>query len=606
MSLGSVGQIAVAAGSLEDGLGLFREAHEIFAAAGIKPYVQRSARDVVRTCFRLAAQAVHVSDWLNAERMFLDGLSYARDAGAENVLNDFAAHLVIPVLRKDISSAEAIRPFATRLRRYEVLHDHETSLVPVEALLEYYASNRSREPLDRLGPTENMVFQAMVEHVERPLHVEAREALKAGKAAEAVTLYERILTESPEDVEARLNLATALSMLGRHGEAETQVENLLERRAGFPSALLVLAQIQDATGRADRAIETLQGAIEESPEESDLYGPLARLLRRERRHGDLAEILERWGRVSEDEDLRRKIAIWTAEAYLLSSQPGRVADALTRADFTLDDPGLQVELGVLRVFEALYSDDLSKARNAASALLTLASEIPRDKATEILRPDVLEAARDCLPERFFRFFFALEMTLSHRSDPLRFAEEFLGDEDKEGLRKTRDEEGRSAIEAMHSGHVNQFSDLHVLSQRSAGPSAAIEALGDAFGEFREGEQHALVRVFIEALKEGRPVEVSAALGALGQNVGELKPEERNEYFSTLLGIAGKPETDFVVRETVQRSINILYPNLDPPERRRFFEALSGSPEDRRTPALREFFEEVATGEESREQSEERP
>src|SRR5579859_658912 len=73
------------------------------------------------------------------------------------------------------------------------------------------------------------------------LYDQAGKALDAGNAALAIELYEKLLQQLPDSIEARTNLGVALAHEGRYDEALQQYRKVLSRDSQNETALLNLA-----------------------------------------------------------------------------------------------------------------------------------------------------------------------------------------------------------------------------------------------------------------------------------------------------------------------------------------------------------------------------
>jgi len=73
------------------------------------------------------------------------------------------------------------------------------------------------------------------------LYDRAGEALDKGDAATAIQLYNELLQQRPESIEARINLGVALAHEGRYGEAEQEYRQVLSRDPQNEMARLNLA-----------------------------------------------------------------------------------------------------------------------------------------------------------------------------------------------------------------------------------------------------------------------------------------------------------------------------------------------------------------------------
>lgn len=91
------------------------------------------------------------------------------------------------------------------------------------------------------------------------------EALVNGRLEEAESLYRKAVEADPESVEARRNLALALSRAGRLDDARQALEAALRTQPGEPLLLFDLANVELAQGAGERALDLFAQAIEAAP-----------------------------------------------------------------------------------------------------------------------------------------------------------------------------------------------------------------------------------------------------------------------------------------------------------------------------------------------------
>ncbi len=91
---------------------------------------------------------------------------------------------------------------------------------------------------------------------------QASDILDSGDLDAAVGLYERVLTDAPDNHEACLMLGSLYGEFGRLPEAMELLQKAIELKAEDAAAGLVLARIYRETGRPDQAIKILEKANE--------------------------------------------------------------------------------------------------------------------------------------------------------------------------------------------------------------------------------------------------------------------------------------------------------------------------------------------------------
>ncbi len=594
VSSGALGLLALAQGEAEEAIERFREAHELFTALGERPNIKKSAANQARAFFQLATASLRSGDDTSAAKRLTQSLAMIDHAGAGEFLPAVSQHLIIPCLQHSRDLAPLLTPFVGRLRANEAFADMEGALAAVEAVLAQY----SKEPLTPgaalkdLGPVETMLARELIDQVERPRHVEARQLLQTGKVTEAQEVLESIVERSPEDVEAVLNLASTLMAQGKLDEAQRKVEEALAQEKDFPAALFLRASIELRRNRPERAIEILESLLNRDPIFLQAYSPLAQLFWQQQRFDDLAAVLRSWRDITEDRRQRDQLDVRIPEAYVLAGKIGQARASMPLGSFDPEDPQTSLHHGLLRVFLALQEFDAERARREAVAILEVAAELPPGEARSPLSRELAARATELLGEEETRFFLALSGAISQDVDPIEFADRFFSPSELDELRERLAEEGRLAIEALRAGRVQGFRDLFRTSTRSIGPAAGLAALGDAWAELTPGQRAVLVDVLTQALDYDQPAEVRTALGVLGKNFLNLDSRQRARSLAAILRLAWNSGATILSRELALRVLNVLYPNLETDERRQVRESLEQVRADIDSPALTEFFNET--------------
>ena len=597
ISLNNLGNVYQSLGDYKRALDSFGKAYELFTLLGEHPNVRKSAGNIISSLFHLSASAVRGADASRAESLFAQALTLAGDAGAERSLSLFTNELVIPALQHSREVSVHLLSFVEQMGKHEAFAGEEEEAVrptlkALEALLGFYASGGSRKALNDLGPTEIFLVRSLTDRIERPEHVRARELLRDGKADDAKDAFENILEQSPEDVEALLNLAKMLAAQGELDEAEGKLHAVLAREKDFAPALLVLAQIELRRGRDEHAVEILQGLLNREPPFHEAFPVLAQTLRGQGRFDDLAETLGKWREAVEDPEERQRLGVWIPEAYVLAGDVARARSAMPGEDVAPEDTSARLLLELLRVFLALEKKDAEEARRYAARLLELAADMPPGQAPDILSAEFAAQAKERLAEREYAFFAEIPLAVARRVDPMKFAGEFLSEDEVKGLSARVAEEGALALDALRSGRIQGFSDLARTSSRSIGPVAAISALGDAYATLSPAHRAVLLDVFTGAIRHGAPAEVDAALGAIGKHFPDLEPLRRAQCLTAILDLAAQAGKEALSRERAAQVLNILYPNLTETERLDVRRGLEAVREERESPAMTEFFNET--------------
>lgn len=182
-------------------------------------------------------------------------------AGKEDALPDRIGHLL---RRTDAALADlTARAVATAPRRtpasreQEALRSlgylggtsHAATAHAADSLLA--AVRRRPETRDRLDEIE--------------ISGQADELIAAGRPEEAVTLLENLLTRSPDNAWARIQLAQTQLDLGRLEEALASYERANGLRPGWLEIQLSLGRLYDRTGQSAQAVESYRRALQLAP-----------------------------------------------------------------------------------------------------------------------------------------------------------------------------------------------------------------------------------------------------------------------------------------------------------------------------------------------------
>jgi tetratricopeptide (TPR) repeat protein len=105
-----------------------------------------------------------------------------------------------------------------------------------------------------------------------------KNALQAGRNAEAVSYFQQALQRRPDLVSAVQGLGLAYAALGQAAEAEAQFQEVLGLAPDFAEAQSQLGQLYARTGRLDQAIEAYRAVIRLQPERPQGYHNLGAVL----------------------------------------------------------------------------------------------------------------------------------------------------------------------------------------------------------------------------------------------------------------------------------------------------------------------------------------
>jgi len=93
------------------------------------------------------------------------------------------------------------------------------------------------------------------------LWLQASALQRAGRAGEAAAIYRQFIALRPEVVEARVNLANLLAIIGAPADAEAAYREALARRRDLPEARFGLANALRAQGRLEEAVDAYRAGL---------------------------------------------------------------------------------------------------------------------------------------------------------------------------------------------------------------------------------------------------------------------------------------------------------------------------------------------------------
>ena len=104
---------------------------------------------------------------------------------------------------------------------------------------------------------------------------QARQMMAAGRYAEAVPLYEKLVKSMPLNPGLRLNLAMALHLSGEDAKAIPHFESVLKQQPGALPALMLLGASYLRTGNPAKAVPVLEKAMTIAPDDAQGRAMLA-------------------------------------------------------------------------------------------------------------------------------------------------------------------------------------------------------------------------------------------------------------------------------------------------------------------------------------------
>jgi tetratricopeptide (TPR) repeat protein len=244
----------------------------------------------------------------------------------------------------------------------------------------------------RLGDRRNLELAVL----------EARIRASRGELGAARALLESVLSQAPNDVQARIARARVEIADGNRREAVLQLEQAASVQPDNPEVLLELSQAYEALGQPERADPLLRRAVERYSEDPRIHLAAGR------------DLLERGDLEGARRSLERALAIRPgyaaalialAETYLAAGRPRDAAESAKQA-LASTDAGLRNAARYLEgVAAARLPDPAEALRNFAEAIrLSPDDEVVRITAENLAlrQPKVNDAFRRDLARYHFR------------------------------------------------------------------------------------------------------------------------------------------------------------------------------------------------------------
>jgi hypothetical protein len=198
-------------------------------------------------------------------------------------------------------------------------------------------------------------------------------------------------------------------------------------------------------------------------------------------------------------------------------------------------------------------------------------------------------ARELLDDAACKFLDGFAEALANRADPRDFAREMLDENQAAALAQKFVDEEKLALEFLKQGRIQGFRDLLRTSTHRIGSPAALRAFGERYAEFSGQTRSLVVGIFADAINEGNPVEVTAALHAIAENFLKLEPQMRALCLRAMLSLVARESATPLNREQAIQLLNVLYPRLAADERASVRQKLTEARQRADSPALLEFF-----------------
>jgi tetratricopeptide (TPR) repeat protein len=341
---------------------------------------------------------------------------------------------------------------------------------------------------------------------------------RLGNVAEAVTLYEQILSQSPSDLVALKQLEAAYSATGKPDQLLRVLDRQLELAVTPRQKVSLLERIAalhaDEFFDLDAATVAWERIVELEPTHADALERLTQAYRRLERWGTLAWTLERRAEAATDDATRARTLLELGAIVTKQlGEPDRAVDVYERV--VAMDPTEATALDALASLRSQLGDEA----RAAAALDSLAEREsdPARRADHLVRAGAIVERRGDVGGAITRYRKALDLAPGHRDAALHLAGAYEGRADVakavDVLTQTRklveDALDKAALDVELAGLLLRTGERgraepHLRSALEHQPTNAHASLLLADLEFERGAYAEAVRgydVALDALSE---------------------------------------------------------------------------------------------------------
>lgn len=169
----------------------------------------------------------------------------------------------------------------------------------------------------------------------------------AGKAEQALALYERAIKQAPQQPDVYFSKGILLVNLKHFEEAETVFKQGIEKDQDSPLGYYYLGRVQAETGQADKAVQQFEKAIALNPRFEPGYLALAALYESQKQYDQAAESYRRYLREinPHNKDFRQRLV----RVYIRQQNYQQAIQELeTILDYDPDDIDARVRLALIQ------------------------------------------------------------------------------------------------------------------------------------------------------------------------------------------------------------------------------------------------------------------
>ena len=190
-------------------------------------------------------------------------------------LYDLKVRTNAPSYEQDVALDEALQAAGTAVQRQSTdsPHYHDARLVQLRLLLQQGAYQQVVS-----GSSEALGSQTVPMDDETSLAyrtLQARGYEGQDNDEEAVRVYQRLVSEAPDDADLKVRLADALVETGAHDDAKSLYQRLLSNRGEDATLIMKIGIVELERGNFSEASLQLEKAVDLDPDLTEAYGPLA-------------------------------------------------------------------------------------------------------------------------------------------------------------------------------------------------------------------------------------------------------------------------------------------------------------------------------------------
>jgi len=590
--LNKLGVALARAGRLNQGWDYFSEAHRVAAASQDEEDLAIAAENLFTVHLELARERAFedsragVRAGVDAAGVLAGGLDPAL------VTRRLHDRLLMPLLvQGELDTAwTVIQAVAGWLQEEGFLAAYQGA---VDHLL-----SPDDSPIDSLPQVERGLAMEIVRQAEgRETVAQASELARKGEVDQALETFDRLLDDSPFDLTA-LREGFRVALAAKQTEAAGRyAQQAVEASGGAAQDLGNRGVASWATDKTEAAQEDLDAAMAAGTNELRHFLALAAIHDGAGRLAQAAKTLKaalNRGLASVDMEARVKIKL--VELQLLQDQRDQATETLA----TIQPDGLpphdRTDLGFHRYLAASLERDEAAAAVELEAFCDLLVEHPGDYQSTYVFARLVQYAEANLGTQA-AVVLRRWAEVARDASPGVFVQSYGSEQALQRWAATSKDEGGLALKRLLSGKVNSLEELRSRTTRADSVDPALDAMAAGYEELPAKARATARDLVLEALESDRPVEVQAALNAVGRMFWQLSPEQRQRALADLADVAGGAEASLDLRDAALRVVGALYFQLKPEEKAAVVPALRAIAEDYAPSHLRDLLARIKPGEE---------